>query len=119
MPDIPEDMGEEGTPEVWKTGTIIKLPKKGDLGNYNNIDNLVIDAIKIFSRLILKRIPAATDTKLRQEQAGFRRGKSCIDHIFRYGRFWNKARNGTVRPTLPSLTLTMPLAAFTENTCGE
>ena len=37
---------------------------------------------KIFSRIIMKRISAATDTILRQEQAGFRRGKSCIDHIF-------------------------------------
>ena len=37
---------------------------------------------KIFSRIILKTISAATDTFLRQEQAGFRRGKSCIDHIF-------------------------------------
>ena len=37
---------------------------------------------KIFSRIILKRISAATNTILRQEQTGFRRGKSCIDHIF-------------------------------------
>ena len=36
----------------------------------------------IFNRIILKKISAATDTILRQEQAGFRRGKSCTDHIF-------------------------------------
>ena len=37
---------------------------------------------KMFSRIILKRISTAADTILCQEQAGFRRGKSCIDHIF-------------------------------------
>ena len=76
---------EEGTPDTWKTGTIIMLPKKGDLGNYNNwrgIATLLSITCTIFSRIILKRISAATDTVLRQEPAGFRRGKSCIDHIF-------------------------------------
>ena len=75
---------EEDTPDDWKTGTIIKLPKKGDLGNCNNWRGITLLSMtcKIFSRIILKRISAATDTILRQEQAGFRRGKSCIDHIF-------------------------------------
>ena len=75
---------EEDTPDDWKTGTIIKLPKKGDLGNCNNWQGITLLSMtcKIFSRIILKRISAATDTILRQEQTGFRRGKSCIDHIF-------------------------------------
>ncbi|XP_052231488.1 uncharacterized protein LOC127844930 [Dreissena polymorpha] len=42
-------------PSDWKTGNI-KLHKKGDLGNLDGI--------------------------LRQEQACFRKGKSCIEHIF-------------------------------------
>ena len=75
---------EEDTPDDWKTGTIIKLPKKGDLGNCNNWRSITLLSMtcKIFSRIILNRISAATDTILRQKQAGFRRGKSCIDHIF-------------------------------------
>ena len=36
---------------------------------------------KIFSCIILKRISAATETIHRQEQTGFRRGKSCTDHM--------------------------------------
>ena len=75
---------EEDTPDDWKTCTIIKLPKKGDLGNCNNWRGITLLSMtcKIFSRIILKRISAAIDTILRQEQAGFRRGKLCIDHIF-------------------------------------
>ena len=75
---------EKETPDDWKTGTIIKLPKKSDLGNCNNWPGITLLSVacKIFSRIILKRISAATDTILHQEQAGFRRGKSCIDHIF-------------------------------------
>ncbi|CAH8865513.1 unnamed protein product [Trichobilharzia szidati] len=36
---------------------------------------------KILSRIILERIKHALDEKLRPEQAGFRRNKSCIDQI--------------------------------------
>ena len=37
---------------------------------------------KIFCRVLLNRIEGAIDIKLRQEQAGFRRGKGCTDLIF-------------------------------------
>jgi endonuclease/exonuclease/phosphatase family metal-dependent hydrolase len=74
----------EEAPSDWKTGTIIKLPKKGDLGNCNNWRGITLLSLtsKIFSRILLQRITSAVDGILRQEQAGFRKGKSCIDHIF-------------------------------------
>ena len=37
---------------------------------------------KVFSRVILDRISEALDPLLRKEKAGFRKGKSCGDHIF-------------------------------------
>jgi len=74
----------EEAPSDWKTGTIVKLPKKGDLGNCNNWRGITLLSLtsKIFSRIILQRITTAVDGILRQEQASFRKGKSCIDHIF-------------------------------------
>ena len=74
----------EEAPSEWKTGTIVKLSKKGDLGNCNNWRGITLLSLtsKIFSRIILQRITTAVDGILRQEQAGFRKGKSCIDHIF-------------------------------------
>ena len=38
--------------------------------------------MQVFCRIILKRISTATDTIPHQEQAGFRKGKSCINSIF-------------------------------------
>ena len=36
---------------------------------------------KVFCRIILERLKQALDRKLRCEQAGFRKDKSCTDHI--------------------------------------
>jgi hypothetical protein len=74
----------EEAPEEWKIGLIIKLPKKGDLGNCNNWRGITLQSqtCKVFSRIILCRISKAVDKTLRQEQAGFRKGRSCSDQIF-------------------------------------
>lgn len=75
---------KENILDDWKKEVIIKLPKKGDLGDCNNLRGITIFSLtsKVFSRIILQRITAAVDDRLRQEQAGFRKGKSCVDHIF-------------------------------------
>ena len=39
-------------------------------------------SLAVFSRVILDSISEAFDPLLRKEQAGFRKGKSCGDHIF-------------------------------------
>ena len=73
----------EEMPDEWKEAHLIKIPKKGDLsecGNYRGISLLSIPS-KVFSRILLNRIKTETDCKLREEQAGFRQGRSCTDHI--------------------------------------
>lgn len=74
----------EEIPDNWRKGVIVKLPKKGDLSDCNNWRGITLLSLtsKIFSRIILQRTTTAVDTILRQEQAGFRKGRSCIDHIF-------------------------------------
>ena len=74
---------KEEVPKDWKKGYIIKLSKKGDLSkckNWRAIQLLSLPS-KIFTRIILERIRAAVDKKLRDEQAGFRTGRSCVDQI--------------------------------------
>ncbi|CAH8662821.1 unnamed protein product [Heterobilharzia americana] len=74
---------EEKVPDDWKKGYLVKLPKKGDLSackNWRGI-TLLSTPSKILSRIILERLRDALDSKLRPEQAGFRKYKSCADQI--------------------------------------
>ena len=76
--------GEEKVPDDWKKGIIVKLPKKGDLsvcGNWRGINLLSVPG-KIFCRVLLQRIRQGVDKRVREEQAGFRCGRSCTDQIF-------------------------------------
>ena len=75
---------EEKVPETWKKGIIVKLPKKGDLsvcGNWRGINLLSVPG-KIFCRVLLQRMRQTLERILREEQAGFRSGRGCIDQIF-------------------------------------
>ena len=74
----------EVCPEEWKYGTIIKLPKKGNLadcGNWRGITLLSVPG-KVMAMILLDRIYEALDGKIREGQAGFRVGRSCADQIF-------------------------------------
>ena len=74
----------EGISDAWKRGTFIKLPKKGNLSECNNWRGITLLSIasKVYCHIILQYITTAVDKLLCQEQAGLRKGKSCIDHIF-------------------------------------
>ena len=90
----------EELPCEWSTGLIVKLPKKGDLsecGNWRGIMLLSITS-KIFSRIVLQRMNMETEPKLRKQQAGFRKGRSCSDHIFTIRQIFEQSQewNSTV-----------------------
>ena len=85
LTEIFKQIWEEGQiPEAWKTGLIFKLPKKGDLGDCNNWRGITLLSLtsKVFSRIVLSRLTAVLVKDLRPQQAGFRPGRSCSDHIF-------------------------------------
>ena len=71
-------------PRDWNKGLIVKIPKKGDRQNCDNWRGITLLSMtsKIFCRVLLNRIEEAIDVNLRQEQAGFRTGKGCMDQIF-------------------------------------
>ena len=75
---------EEKVPEQWRNGIIVKIPKKGDLSDCNNWRGITLLSVvsKVFTKIMLSRIRDAVDSKLREEQAGFRPGRSCTDQIF-------------------------------------
>jgi len=74
----------EEPPDLWKTGLLVNLPKKGDLTNCNNWRGIMLLSVtsKVLSRVILNRLSTKVDPLLRKEQAGFRKGRSCTDQTF-------------------------------------
>ena len=74
---------EEDVPLDWKEGYLVKLPKKGDLSNCQNYRGITLLSIpgKIFNRILLERLRDPTDPHLRDQQAGFRKNRSCADQI--------------------------------------
>ena len=65
-------------------GLIVTLPKKGDIPNCNYWRGITLISItsKVFSKIIQERLAKALEQHIREEQAGFRKGKSCSDHIY-------------------------------------
>ena len=69
---------DEVTPRDWSKGVIIPLPKKGDLSHCSNNRGITLLSVagKIFFAVMMLRIRDTLDTRLRENQAGFRRGRS-------------------------------------------
>ena len=73
----------EDIPQDWRLGLLVKLPKKGDLSlrtNWRGIMLLTISS-KVLCRIILERMKDALDSRLRDEQGGFRKERSCCDKM--------------------------------------
>lgn len=70
-------------PDAWKEGIIIKLPKKGDLSQCENWRGITIlnTRMKVLAIILHDRVFSKIDGQMREEQAGFRGGRNCLDHI--------------------------------------
>jgi hypothetical protein len=71
-------------PTVWKIGHISTINKKRKKDEYENYRGITV--LKIFSRIYGKIIKHFLEQEFSQieteEQAGYRTGRSTIDHIF-------------------------------------
>ena len=74
----------ETIPKQWKTGVIMKIPKKGNLNKYSNWRGTTLLSMpyRVYYILILNRISKTIDKKLREIQSDFREKRSCIHHTF-------------------------------------
>ena len=74
----------EDAPGDWRRGTIVTLPKKGNISDCNNWRGTTLHSIpgKVFCSVLLTRQREHVDSRLREEQAGFRKARSCSDQIF-------------------------------------
>lgn len=75
---------ESAVPKDWRRGVIVKLPKKGNLADCNNWRGITLLSVpgKVLGIVLLRRLRRAVDQRLREEQAGFRAGRSCSEQIF-------------------------------------
>jgi hypothetical protein len=74
----------EHFPDDWKKSILIPIFKKGDktlCKNYRGI-TLIDVAYKIVEAIVLSRIRTPVDQSLRENQSGFRPGRSTIDQIY-------------------------------------
>ena len=66
-------------------GVIIKIPKKKETQVYVKIGRgitLLSIPYKIYCIILLNRVAKTVNTKLRENQCGFRSNRSCINQIF-------------------------------------
>ena len=75
---------KETVPTQWTKGLICKIPKKGNLQECENWRGITLlpMASKVLSRIIVDRIQTGVDASLRNEQAGFRKGRGTVNQIF-------------------------------------
>ncbi|KER22108.1 hypothetical protein T265_09726 [Opisthorchis viverrini] len=75
---------EEKVPAEWGMSTVIPIFKKGarTLCDNHHVISLLAVASKVLSGLILRRLTEHRERQIRENQAGFRPARGCIDHIF-------------------------------------
>ena len=81
-------------PERWRTSVTTVIFKAGDAQlaqNYRPISILSI-TYKLFSRLLLGRVKPFLEKVQTVDQAGFRAGYSCSDHLFCLSQLQEKSR---------------------------
>ena len=74
----------EEIPSSWTKRIIIKIPKKGDLTVCDSSRGVTLLSVpgKIFGKVLINRIKDGVDKELRNEQAGFREGRSTVEQLF-------------------------------------
>ena len=74
---------EGNKPEAFSTSCLKPIPKTGDLGSTDNYRGISLTAIasKIYNSMLLSRISKYIEPILRNNQNGFRKGRSTLPQI--------------------------------------
>ena len=75
----------ESVPLNWGEYTVIPFFKKGKRTLCNNHRGISLTPVitKLLASIILHQLTPARENHIREQQAGFRPGRGCIDHIFK------------------------------------
>ena len=105
-------------PEIWSLSNIIPVPKSGDLSKTDNYRGISLTCIiaKMVNSMILNRIRDAIDPHLRDNQNGFRKGRSTVGQILALRRIIEEeeVKKNNLAAVLLFLTSKRLLIQFTE-----
>ena len=89
-------------PDMWSLSNIIPVPKSGDLSKPDNYRGISLTCIiaKIYNRMILNRIRGAIDPCLRENQNGFREGRTTVTQILALRRIIEEVRKNNLTAVL-------------------
>jgi len=94
-----EALSNNKIPDQWKISNIVPVPKTGDLTKTDNYRGISLTSIiaKTLNRMILNRMKPCIENLLRDNQNGFRPGRSTTSHILALRRILEgaKAKNLT------------------------
>ncbi|KAK6727848.1 hypothetical protein RB195_005490 [Necator americanus] len=104
---------KERIPDQWKTSPTVLFHMKGDREDLRNYRPMCLLSVlnKAFTKILLTRISRTLDEAQSQEQAGFRQGFSCLDHIQTVSRVIEVCREYRLPLVLTFSTMRKPLTA--------
>ncbi|CAH8639889.1 unnamed protein product [Schistosoma guineensis] len=88
-------------PSNWSQSLIVPIYKKGSKSSCDNHRGISLTNIisKILPSIIIRRLTKTREQQTRENQAGFRPGRGCIDHIFTIRQILEQ-RHTYQRPTM-------------------
>ena len=95
MTELFNKIGEEETiPKDCEVGIVIPLFKKEDISNCSNYGGITLLSVvmKVCEGIVEKRVREISDKQLEESQGGFRKGRSCQDHVFTLKQISEKIR---------------------------
>ncbi|KAJ4938949.1 hypothetical protein JOQ06_028414 [Pogonophryne albipinna] len=89
-------------PDIWSLSNIIPVPKAGDLSKPDNYGGISLTCItaKVYNQMILNRIRHAIDPHLRENQNGFREGRSTAAQILALRRMIEEVKKDNLTAVL-------------------
>ncbi|XP_063680102.1 uncharacterized protein LOC134815494 [Bolinopsis microptera] len=89
-------------PDQWKLSNIVPVPKKGDLTKTDNYRGISLTSIvsKTLNKMLLNRMKPSLEEVLRDNQNGFRPGRSTTSHILALRRIMEGARAKNLKATM-------------------
>ena len=89
-------------PDQWKLSNIVPVPKKGDLTKTDNYRGISLTSIvsKTLNKILLNRMKPSLEEVLRDNQNGFRPGRSTTSHILALRRVMEGAKAKNLKATM-------------------